>query len=268
MSSSKIVGYKKVFGFIMPNWIDENAIQKYLYGFLAFVMMWIVLILFIWPRKETLVRMEKDIQVSEARLASLRESKTSLESLDSNIEESVQKAVFMAMPVTYSPQDAIASMRLIASKSGVSISSYNLPGGVLYDETANETIKTSAKGGGAKFQSFRIKVSVAGKINSLMSFIENLEKSLPVATVSDLAIQELTSMAKKNANTNVQLDLEVVYYQPQIKSFDLSSLKRFTAEELELMNELASYSTAQSAGDGVQVSTPSATVGGRNLFGL
>jgi hypothetical protein len=232
-----------------------------------------ILILYVWPQKSDLAVARRALSVVEARYDSLSESKKSLDELDIDIDENMQQAVFLSMPVTYSPQDAIASIRSVASRTGVSIVGYKLPSGVLYDSELTEDVSGSinepkprkAKESGVRFQSFRLRVNLSGRINDLVEFISLVKSSLPVASVSDLSVQELTTMTRKSVDSGVQLELELIYYQPVINTFDLTLLKKFSEEEKDLMDELVGYMNNKV--DSV-VETPVSAGTNQNLFGL
>ena len=86
--------------------------------------------------------------------------------------------------------------------------------------------------------------------------------------MSDLAIQEIVRTVElKDGQANVNLKLTVQYYQPSIKSFNLSGLRNLSENERVLMRELAGYQV-MSAPSTVGELAPVSAGGVRNLFGL
>jgi len=269
MATNKIAGYKKVFGFVLPDWVDERTLNMAIGYVLVTVVMVLVLILVVNPNYENVKSLEARYTGEAEQLEVLRESKRSLDKLIDDVSPLQQAAVFRAMPVEYSPEDAVYSFRRIANEVKVSIVEYTLPAGVIYEEGAVKFSGGSGKNDSTAidFNSFIIQVTVEGRIRNILDFIRKVQVSLPMGFVSDLSIQEVVRSEIEASTTNVSLDLSVRYYQPSLKSFNLSGLKSFSEREIALMRELESYDNFTISGR-AEAASSSGIVGGsvRNLF--
>lgn len=275
MAENKIVGYKKVFGFVLPDWVDEKRINMSIGYLLVSLVMFFVLILVVNPNKDKVAVNVATYQSELDNYNNLVVSKKSLDDLNNNIDPIEQRAIFQAMPVSYSPEEAVFALRNIAANSGVSITEYTLPPGVIFDDNKKQFSGSTASKSEAsvKFQNFPVSVSVSGDINSILKFIDKVEKSLPVGFVSDLGIQEATKISS-TAVSQANLKLQVTYYQPIMVSFNLGNLKQFDTSDMALIKDLSSYSTTSFQPSSF-VSSPSADFDNLsnsstipNLFGL
>ena len=141
--------------------------------------------------------------------------------------------------------------------------------GIVFEEGKIEFSGGSStdKSTAVDFRSFVVQLSVEGGIKNILSFINRVQKSLPIAFVSDLGIQEIVRAEVGKAQSNVDLKLSVEYYQPILKSFNLAGLQSFSERELALLTELEGYATEIPA-SGIEAATQPITGGGqRNLFG-
>ncbi len=263
---NKIVGYKKIFGLVMPDWVDEGAIRNLISFMLVTIVMLGVLILVVNPNKGTLNGLKSLIKSSGERLDLLRESSSGLEQLGNEVTSTQQDAIFKAMPLEYSPDEAISSLRRTAFDSGVSIISYELPSGVLFQDDKKEFSGGSggtSRNDAVSFDSFTLKVNLSGEVKSIMNFVRKVELSLPWGVVSDLGIQEVARLSSSKSQKRVELGLKVTYFKPILKSFDLTNLRRFTADDLSLIKELAQYPSGLGAANlydlGAPVSSDSGT---------
>jgi len=269
MADSKIVGYKKVFGFVLPDWVDEKSANRTLGYVLVSVVMMFVILLVINPNKDNVLKLEAQYKTESERLETMKESKKSLDRLVADIAPNEQEAVFRAMPLDYSPETAVASFRRVANAVGVSVVEYALPGGVVYQSGVREFGGSSGKDKetAIDFKSFLIQVTVEGQISGILNFIDRVQKSLPMAFVSDLAIQEVVRVAEMGkSQSNVNLRLSVQYYQPVPKSINVAGLQNFTPGELALMKEISGYATEILPLGGFEI-LPVQGGGVRNLFG-
>lgn len=272
MPENKIIGYKKMFGLVLPDWVNEKQINMAIGYVLVSVVMLFVMILVIQPNNDRIKTNRKAYDAELAKLTNLQTSKKSLDNLSSNINEIEQGAIFRAMPVNYSPEEAVFELRNIAASAGVTIVEYSLPPGVVFEDVKKEfTGSTAVKNeASVKFKSFPITISLSGDINSILNFIDKVEKSLPIGFVSDLGIQEATKMSN-SARTEARLKLQVTYYQPIMVSFNLGNLQEFTKDDLGLIKELGGYAqTSFQVGSGPSstVNEPAGDSGNQNVFGL
>lgn len=267
-AESRIVGYKKIFGFVLPDWVNESMIRNFGLSMLGVAAMMIVLIFFIWPNYDTIKTRENDLKANQESLKTLQESKSGLDRLQSDLSSADQTRILTAMPQNYSPDLAIFALRRISADTGVSIISYSLPSGVLLD-TATQT--TGGSAGGAEMVSFvtvPIQISVAAPVEALVKFISEVESSLPFGVVSDLSLQEVTKLARTSSDKTVSLALEIHYFQALLKNVNLNKLQAFTPEELQVAKDLSKYNLLSVPDTTTaQTNVPIAT-GSGNLFGF
>lgn len=270
-NESKIVGYKKIFGFILPDWVDERMVNMTVGYFFVGLVMIFALILFVRPEADTVSGLEAQYKRDATRLTNLNESRDSLNKLLQQVPTTEQDAVFRAMPIDYSPDLAVSTMRKVALSTGVSIVDYSLPQGNVFEEGNQEFTGGGGSNSGKDnstsiiFGNSIIQVTVQGDVDRILAFVDSLEKSLPLAFVSDLGIQQAVRVSLGNS-TKVNLKLQVKYYRPMPKQFNVAELKNFSKTELDLVKELAGYAAQYPI---AIYSSPSAqTVGQSDLFGL
>lgn len=241
MAESKIVGYKNIFGFVLPDWVDEATIRMMVTFLLSSAVMFFVLIFVIWPKFADISKLRASLLAKQTQLNSLLTSKSGFDKLNEQIPESSQNLILQAIPQTYSPESAIFLLRNIANNTlGVSIVSYSLPAGVLFD-----TSKASAGGTSdalASFVGYPIRITVSAPIDALLSFINKVETSLPFGVVSDLGMQEVSKLSKSvGGDKSIKVDLEIKYYQAVLKQVDITKISTITDQDLSVLKDLSSY---------------------------
>ncbi len=272
MAENKIVGYKNIFGFVLPDWVDEETIRLFVTFLLSSVAMLFVLVFVIWPKFSTIATLKATLDKENASLAALKSSKTGFDQLNNQIPSSSQDLVLSAIPQVYSPENAVFLLRKISSDvPGLSIVSYSLPAGVLFDTTSTNSTKPNTSGGAVKdpvgFISYPIKLTVNAPVSSLLDFINKIETSLPIGVVSDLGMQEVSKLSKSTTTKSIQMDLEVTYYQATLNQVDLSTVKPISSDDLALVKNISTFTTGTSGG--VNVAVPPVTSGSpAGLFGF
>lgn len=269
MAENKIIGYKNIFGFILPDWVDERTVQMLVSLLLSSAVMLFVLVFVIWPKFSIISEMKASLKEGEESLSSLKDSKTGFDKLSEQIPESAQNLVLSAIPMTYSPENAVFLLRKISSETpGLSIVSYKLPSGVLYEET--EVNKNSEKKDGemVSFVSYPIRLTVAAPIESLLEFVNKIETSLPLGLVSDLGMQEVSKLANTVSSNSVQMELEITYFQAHLKQVNISNIKPISTEDLALVTKITKFTKIESTRNSDMGVMP-ATLGSPNgLFGF
>jgi hypothetical protein len=271
MANSKIVGYKNIFGFVLPDWVDEATIKLLVTFLLSAAAMLFVLIIVVWPKFETIETLKVSLANKLETLGSLKSSKSGLDKLNEQIPETTQNLILSAIPQSYSPENAVFMLRKIASETpGLAIVSYNLPSGVLFDSSSKSTAKEtkSASKDLVSFATYPIRLTVTAQVDSLLMFVNKIETSLPLGVVSDLGMQEVTKMAKSAVTAPVQMDLEVSYYQALLNQVDISVIEPISTEDLAWVKKMAAFTRIGALlGSEVVASASAVTVSG-NLFGF
>ncbi len=240
MPESKIIGYKKIFGFVLPNWVNEGMVKNLGIGLFAVAVMFSLLFFVIRPNLEVLKDREKTLISSRNELDILKISKVGLDKLRTDLSDEDQSRILSSMPQSYSPDAAVYALRQISADTGVSIVSYNLPSGDILSSVSPVSGQITT-GDMVSFTSFPIKLIVSAPVENLLKFVSGVESSLPFGIVSDLNVQEVSRLSRTEIDKSVQIAMEIKYYQSTLKSVNLNKLQPLTPDDLKLASELRQY---------------------------
>lgn len=268
MAENKIIGYKKMFGFVLPDWVDEKTIRYVATALLSIAVMFLILIFLVWPNLTLIETKNSELTAATSSLNDLKNSKQGIDKMQSQLSSKEQEIILTAIPQQYSPETAIYLLRGISNDSGVAITSYSLPSGTLFDSTSSQTNK-AATGDMVNFSTFPIRLSVEAPVDALLNFISKVESSLPFGVVSDLNLQEVTKLSKSVGGKSVQLSLEIMFYQSSLGSVNINRVQTFTDEDISLAKDLTRYNvlSTQAVNLGVAEATGSGTSTG-SVFGF
>lgn len=240
MVETKIVGYKKIFGLILPDWISEKMLRVFVAGVMSLLVMLLVAVFYVKPMYDDITRLEATLKNEASALESLKRSKSGIDRLEEELTQEEQIKILASIPNSYSPDRAIFILREIANLTGVSIVSYSLPSGVLLDtnQVESTTKKTNDM---VNFSSYPIKIVVSAPVDVLLKFINKVETSLPYGVVSDLNLQEVTKLAKQVQSKNVQIAMELRYYQANLGKINLNKIQSLTEKNLSTADLLQGY---------------------------
>jgi Tfp pilus assembly protein PilO len=241
MADGKIIGYKRVFGFVMPDWVDEQTIKMAATALLSVAAMLIVLIFFIWPNFDVIKVKQNELAGNKNDLEVLKNSKAGLDNVNTQLSQTEQDIILNAIPQEYSPEGAVYMLRRISSDTGVTITSYSLPSGTLLDTSEVAGGVGSANGEMVEFATYPIKITVTSSVEALLDFIAKVESSLPLGVVSDLNLQEVTKLSSSINGKTVQLALEIMFFQSKLRGVNLSKVEAFTTQDIALAKSLAAY---------------------------
>lgn len=239
MPDTKIVGYKRIFGFILPDWVSEKMLKAFISGLLTTVVMLLVFLFLVNPKFSEITAMEIGLKSDKLELEALKKSRDGINKLKSDLTEDEQRKILSAVPISYSPDRAIFILREIAGQTGASIVSYSLPSGVILDTSAVETV--GKKGEMVEFTTYPIKMVVAAPVDVLLRFIAKVESSLPFGVVADLNLQEVTKLSKSATNKNVQISLEIKYFQAKMNKININKITSLSEENLIFVDRLSSF---------------------------
>ncbi len=239
MVEAKIVGYKKIFGLILPDWISEKMLRVFVVGILSVLVMLLISVFYIKPMYDDIKSLEISLASESKALEVLKQSKSGIDKLEEELTEVEQVKILASIPNSYSPDRAIFILREIANVTGVSIVSYSLPSGVLLD--TNQVESTRKTNEMVNFSSYPIKIVVAAPVDVLLKFINKVETSLPYGVVSDLNLQEVTKLAKQAQSKNVQIAMELRYYQASLGKINLNKIQTLTEKNLETADLLQGF---------------------------
>lgn len=267
MAESKIVGYKKIFGLVLPDWVTEKMVQVFVGSIFSMIVMLLLTIFYVRPMYEDARSLESVLATEKRALDGLKESKTGIDKLQSDITSEEQTKVLSAISQSYSPDTAIFLLRELADGSGVSIISYSLPAGVLLDG-GNSQSALRKNNEMVNFNSYPIKIVISAPVDVLLKFINKVESSLPFGVVADLNLQEVTKLAKQADNKSVQIAMEIRYYQATTSDINISKIKAFTEENLETIGLLRGFDIVDFGSKTPQADSLTEATGSGNLFGI
>lgn len=239
MSEFKIVGYKKIFGLILPDWVSEKILKSFIFGLFTSGVMLLVFIFVVRPKFELVKEMRLGLEKDRLALEALKKSRDGINKLKTDLNEGDQAKVLASVPLYYSPDQAIFVLRYIAQQTGASIVSYSLPAGVLLDNNEKEVLGN--KGEMVSFAFYPVKLVVAAPVDVLLRFIAKVENSLPYGAVSDLNLQEVTKLTKDSVNKNVQITLEIKYYQAKINKININKIASISDDNIEFASKLSGF---------------------------
>lgn len=265
MAENKIVGYKRIFGFVLPDWVSEKVIKNIIAGLVSSAVMLFVLIFVIWPNFETVAKRAAVLKKSQADLAVLKSSSQGLEKLKTDLTPSNQDKVLAAMPTQYSPDGAIYLLRRISADTGVSVVSYSLPPGSLLSSATG--LGAASSGEMVDFVAYPIKITLAAPVDSLLAFISKVESSLPFGVVADLNLQEVIRLSRSATDKTVQLAMEIRFFQTVLKNVNINKIQPLTADNLALAKTLNGFNLLTVPEVAEEVTVSNATGSGR-IFGF
>ena len=267
MAESKIVGYKKIFGFVLPDWVDESVIRQFVMFLLMMVAMLFVLLFLIWPKFDEIKKLNSTLSLKQDELKSLKTSKSGFDEISETIPEYQQNLILQAIPQVYSPENAVFSLRKLGNETpGLAIVSYTLPSGLLYEAEKKETDNEAEVENLVSFKNYPIKLTIKAPIESLLFFIRKVESSIPFGVVSDVNMQEVSKLAKSSVlDRSVEMDLEIMYYQAVLKKVNIAKIKPISDEEMKLVEVISGFTQINLAGS---TEVPAAINTSGNLFGI
>lgn len=228
------LGSEKVFGFVLPAGSNGELIKQTVISVLTALFLLTVFMVFIVPRFSELVVLAKKVKDLETKSNNLTKTLDALDGFTQNISDSAKESVYLAIPTKFDPGYILLSLRKLASENQVSLVTYSLAGGELKDAP----IKTI----GAGAVPHLVKLEISGAPLSLINFVDNLDHYLPIASVADLSISEISRVIVIGADDS-KLSMSLNFYHMPLVSVTAESLagKFLTQKNLDDINSLVSY---------------------------
>jgi hypothetical protein len=232
--------------------IDNELIKKTALVYIGVVFLAMVAVLFVFPRVSDLLALRRSVSNEDNKIAKLKESFSLLDQFETRLGKSNIQLIDMALPANFDPGSILLQLRKLSNSNGVTISSYSLNGGDINSGDGDKDVlskkietKETVKTKGSKNTEFNIVLS--GSADKLILFMEDLEKSLPLAQVSEVKASEIINVVKGNDLGNkVELSLKINYYYfpyRSILSSESVTLDDYliSSDDLMLLNNLSSY---------------------------
>lgn len=229
MSKENNQATRKIFGVILPAWIDEKVLAKIVYGFLGLVAAILISIVFVWPKFKDMARLEAELKNIQSTNESLKKTNEYVQNLGSRLDENKLSEVKIAMPKTYDLGLILAGLEKTAFEAGVVFDSYSFEGG---------TIGINDKPSGV-FKQHKLQVTMVGGSEKLIRFIDLLQSSLPFSVVTELSLSEVSRLFSLQGVT--KLELQLSYFESSSPVVKFTEIRDFTPGEIDLLNKLPSY---------------------------
>lgn len=256
------IGTERVFGFVLPAGSNGELIKQTVISILTALFLLTVFFLFVFPRFAELVTASKKMKDLETKSNNLTKTLDALDSFKQNVSDSARESVYLAIPTKFDPGYILLSLRKLAAENQVSLVTYNLLGGELKDQPTKTTNVGTAV-------PHVVKLEISGNALNLINFVDNLDRYLPIASVSDLSISEISKVIISGANDS-KLSMSLNFYHMPLSIISAESLagKFLTQKDLDSINLLVTYKrlgTFTTGGSGAGIPAGS---GKENLFGL
>lgn len=250
------LGSEKVFGFVLPVGTNGELVKQTVISVLTALFLLTIFMLFVLPRFADLVSASNKVRNLEKTSNNLTKTLDALDSFKQNVSDLAKESVFLAIPTKFDPGYILLSLRKLALENRVNLVTYNLVGG----ELTEKAVKTS---GPAILHLVRLEIS--GSPLNLIGFVDSLDHYLPIASVSELSISEISKVVIVGASDS-KLSMSLNFYHMPLSVATAESLsdKFLTQKDLDNINLLSSYKRLGSFSSG---GVP-AGLGKENLFGL
>lgn len=250
---------QKVFGFYLPSGADAELFKQSVLAYITAIFLGLIFLIFIFPKFADLTVVSNEVSNLRKKVNTMNKTLDALDSFKANVPESSINSVYKAIPLSFDPGYILLSLRKLAQDNKVSLTNYSLSGGKTIEEE-----KKPVKNSNIGVVRHLIKLEISGSPLNLISFVENLDKYLPVASVSNLSISEVSKILFKTT-ADSKLSMELTYYHLPILVDGKSSIegKYLDLKDLDMIRTISSYSKLEDS----FVSTQSGEVK-ENLFGL
>ncbi len=252
------LGSEKVFGFVLPIGTNGELVKQTVISILTALFLLTIFLLFVLPRFADLVSASNKVKNLEKTNTNLTKTLDALDSFKQGVSTSVKESVFLAIPTKFDPGYILLSLRKLASDNQVNLVTYSLVGG----EIKETTVKTAGPA-----TPHLVRLEISGSPLGLISFIDSLDHYLPIASISELSISEISRVVIAGA-TDSKLSMSLNFYHMPLSTATADSLsdKYLTQKDLDNINLISTYKrlgTSSSPGGGIPAGS-----GKENLFGL
>jgi len=209
--------------------VDTEAI-KYLYkeyknyllpGLVIFVSL-LLLFVSVIPQLKEVINLAKQKEIEMKKLEILNNNLKLLSSLESSVLNSQFETVSLALPQNKDFGGVIYAVEGAARRSNVVINDFGFEVGSLSDTSSSQ----------GEFPVLTIKLNVEAQGEQIANFITELFKSVPLAEVLDVNINQKSTEL-----------LVSFYYKPisQVEIDNYALLKELSAEKLSLVNQISAW---------------------------
>ncbi len=239
MANKTKIERKKLFGMVLPEWMDEEVLKKLTYSILGLIFALLVSMLFIWPKFSDVVTKEKKVKIKEETYEGLLAAVGRLDRVDLVNDTSGVERLELAIPGSFRPDYILVSLKDLSRKSLVSMESYVFEGGgvVSEDEEEKKSVKEEVKV--VKVKGHEVSLNVSGMSSNLIKFLNSLDGSLPFSTVADMSISQVSRVISSQDVSRLEMKLEF-YELPKIE-VGTESIAELSSAELALFEDIKEW---------------------------
>ena len=252
------LGTEKVFGFILPTGANGRLVKQTVMAFLMAGFLLSLFVFFIAPRFSELAVETKKVKDLEMKSDNLTKSLDALDNFRQNVSGLARESVYLAVPTKFDPGYILLSLRKLASENQVSLVTYSLAGG----ELKNIPDKKAVVGAVPHL----VKVEISGTPLNLINFVDTLDHYLPIVSVAELSISEVSQVITSGANySKLTMSLNFYHMPLSMASAELLTGKLLTQKDIDTIKSLTKYKRLGSSSSCVGVPAGS---GKENIFGF
>jgi len=258
MMATAQLGTEKVFGFVLPTGANGRLVKQTVMAFLMAGFLLSLFVFFIAPRFSEIAIESKKVRDLQTKNDNLTKTLDALDGFSQNVSTSAKNNVYLAIPTKFDPGYILLSLRKLASENQVSLVTYSLAGGEL-----KETVEKKSVAGAVPHL---VKLEISGTPLNLIKFIDTLDHYLPIVSVADLSISEVSQVITIGS-TDSKLTMSLNFYHMPLAPVSGESLveKLLTQKDIDTINSLTKYKRLGSSSSGVGVPAGS---GKENIFGF
>lgn len=252
------LGTEKVFGFILPTGANGQLVKQTVMAFLMAGFLLSLFVFFIAPRFAELAAEAKKVKDLETKSGDLTKSLDALDGFSQNVGGLARESVYLAVPTKFDPGYILLSLRKLALENQVSLVTYSLAGGELKEAADKKSVAGAVP--------HLVKVEISGIPLNLINFVDTLDHYLPIVSVADLSISEVSQVITSGTNdSKLTMSLNFYHMPLSLASADLLMGKLLSEKDIDTINSLSRYKRLGSSSSGVGVPAGS---GKENIFGF
>lgn len=156
------------------------------------------------PQLTQLVELRTDLDAQQKKLVTLQAKANQITQLDEALIERLADTVFLALPAHKPYYEVFTLLQQLSSETGVILGDFDLNPGSLATAAAATAPTASSKG----YVSLETSIVIRGTAEQLAQFIDQLQRSLPLLTMTSVSVSGDTS---NTLIRQAKLDITVHY---------------------------------------------------------
>lgn len=243
--------------------IDDKLIKETALSYVIAILLVLVSIAFIYPRFKDVESVKKKLETAAKKTRSVQTNLESLDQVSSLVPAADQEMLFEALPSVLNPGLLLNSIREVSQENQVSIMSYSLGGGDLEETDPNANVAEKSKSKKPKPQNAKsgeLKIELVGTGSGLIAFMDQIERSLPMLSITDVQVSMLVEMIGGTVDQNqLKLAMALDYYYYPYKATGEKEMDKYLIkpEDIKLMSMLRDFRRpAEYMRNGIEINIP------------